>query len=154
MIRKSPKGNEHVWIVDRVKELIKVKVTNSAFCYPRSSFTNPIQGLQVAPAELEAHLLTHPAVSDAAVIPIPDDAAGEVPKAYVVKSPSVGLEDNDRTIKRDIQKHVEKHKANHKCLKGGVEFIDVIPKSASGKILRRILRDKEKETRRKTGAKL
>ena len=57
-------------------------------------------------------------------------------------------------IKRDIQKHVEKHKAKHKWLKGGVEFIDVIPKSASGKILRRMLRDKEKETRRKTGAKL
>ncbi|RAL68665.1 hypothetical protein DID88_007374 [Monilinia fructigena] len=66
-IRISPSGNEHIFIVDRIKELIKVK------------------GLQVAPAELEAHLLAHPSVADCAVIPIPDDAAGEVPKAYVVK---------------------------------------------------------------------
>ena len=113
-----------------------------------------MQGLQVAPAELEAHLLTHEAVSDAAVIPVPDDAAGEVPKAYVVKSPSIGLEDNERMIKRDILKHVEKHKARHKWLKGGVEFVEEIPKSASGKILRRVLRDREKDARRKTGAKL
>ena len=77
------------------------------------------KGLQVAPAELEAHLLTHPAVGDAAVIPVPDDAAGELPKAFVVKSPSVGLEDNDRMLMREIQKHVEEHKARHKWLKGG-----------------------------------
>ncbi|KAL2062104.1 hypothetical protein VTL71DRAFT_6370 [Oculimacula yallundae] len=136
VVRKSPSGNEHIAIVDRIKELIKVK------------------GLQVAPAELEAHLLTHPSVADCAVIPVPDDAAGEVPKAFVVKSPSVGLEDNDRMTMRDIQKHVEEHKARHKWLKGGVEFIDVIPKSPSGKILRRLLRDKEKEARRAKGAKL
>lgn len=85
---------------------------------------------------------------------MPDDAAGEVPKAFVVKSSSVGLEDNDRMIQRDIKKHVEEHKARHKWLKGGVEFVDVIPKSPSGKILRRLLRDKEKESRRQKGAKL
>ncbi|TVY37545.1 Acyl-CoA ligase, partial [Lachnellula subtilissima] len=134
VIRKAPSGNEHVFIVDRIKELIKVK------------------GLQVAPAELEAHLLTHPAVADCAVIPIPDDAAGEIPKAFVVKSSSVGLEENDRMVARDIAKHVEEHKARHKWLKGGVEFLDVIPKSPSGKILRRLLRDKEKEARRAKGA--
>lgn len=73
----------------------------------------------------------------------------------MVKSPNAGgLEDSDRIIARDIQKHVEKHKANYKWLRGGVEFIDVIPKSPSGKILRRMLRDKERETRRKKGAKL
>jgi acyl-coenzyme A synthetase/AMP-(fatty) acid ligase len=88
------------------------------------------------------------------VIPVPDDAAGEVPKAFVVKSASVGLEDNDRMIAREISKHVEQHKARHKWLKGGVEFIDIIPKSPSGKILRRLLRDKEKEARRSKGAKL
>lgn len=108
----------------------------------------------MAPAELEAHLLTHPAVADCAVIPVLDDAAGEVPKAFVVKSNSVGLEENDRMTKRDIQKYVEQHKSRYKWLKGGVEFIDVIPKSPSGKILRRLLRDKEKEARRKKGAKL
>ncbi|KAF1964615.1 phenylacetyl-CoA ligase-like protein [Bimuria novae-zelandiae CBS 107.79] len=135
VIRKAPSGNEHIFITDRIKELIKVK------------------GNQVAPAELEAHLLTHPAVNDCAVIPVPDDKAGEVPKAYVVKSLSIGLEESDRAIARDIQKHVEKHKAHYKRLAGGVEFIDEIPKSPSGKILRRLLRDKERE-RRKAGSKL
>ena len=108
----------------------------------------------VRPAELEAHLLTHPAVNDCAVIQVPDDRSGEVPKAFVVKSPSVGLEENDRVLARQIQKHVEEHKAKYKWITGGIEFIDVIPKSPSGKILRRFLRDKEKETRRKAGAKL
>ncbi|OAP56906.1 hypothetical protein AYL99_09018 [Fonsecaea erecta] len=134
--RVSPKGNEHIWVVDRIKELIKVK------------------GLQVAPAELEACLLNHPAVADCAVIPVPDDRAGEVPKAFVVKAKSVGLEESDALLKRDIKKHVEKEKARHKWLAGGVEFIDVIPKSASGKILRRLLRDREREARRKASAKL
>lgn len=136
VIKQSPKGYEHIFIVDRIKELIKVK------------------GLQVAPAELEAHLLTHPYVNDCAVIPIPDDRAGEVPKAFVVKSPQVGLEESDRMVARAIEKHVEEHKSRHKWLKGGIEFIDVIPKSPSGKILRRLLRDKEKEKRRSQGAKL
>ena len=116
--------------------------------------TIAFQGLQVAPAELEAHLLTHPAVADVAVIPIHDDAAGEVPKAFVVKSSSVGLEDNDRMVIREICKHVEQHKARHKWLKGGVEFVEVIPKSPSGKILRRLLRDRERESRRKKGPRL
>lgn len=113
-----------------------------------------VKGFQVAPAELEAHLLTHPAVADCAVIPVPNDESGEVPKAYVVKSQSVGLEENDRMIKRDISKHVEKDKARYKWLKGGVEFIDVIPKNPSGKILRRVLREKDKESRRKVSARL
>ncbi|KAL9626705.1 MAG: hypothetical protein Q9204_007101 [Flavoplaca sp. TL-2023a] len=136
VIKKSPKGNEHCFIVDRIKELIKVK------------------GMQVAPAELEAHLLTHPAVADCAVIPVPDDTAGELPKAFVVKSASVGLEENDRMIIRDIQKHVEKHKARHKWLKGGVAFVHEVPKSPSGKILRRLLKEKEKDSRRKQGPRL
>jgi len=110
-----------------------------------------VQGLQVAPAELEAHLLDHPAVFDCAVIAVPDERAGEVPKAFVVKSPTAG---DDETAVKAICKHVEDHKARHKWLKGGVEFIDVVPKSASGKILRRILRDQEKESRRKASSKL
>ncbi|RHZ54599.1 hypothetical protein CDV55_102806 [Aspergillus turcosus] len=134
VVRVSPKGTEHIFIVDRIKELIKVK------------------GLQVAPAELEAHLLTHPAVADCAVVAIPDEAAGEVPKAIVVKSASAG--NDDEAIIKSIKKHVEDHKARHKWLKGGVRFIDAVPKSPSGKILRRLLRDQEKELRRKAGAKL
>ncbi len=88
------------------------------------------------------------------MIPVPDDSAGELPKAFVVKSTSVGLEENERMLIRRIQKHVEEHKARHKHLKGGVEFVDVIPKSPSGKILRRLLRDREREARRKKGARL
>ena len=88
------------------------------------------------------------------MIPVPDDAAGEVPRAYVVKSNSIGLEESDVAVRRDIQRYVEKEKARHKWLKGGVVFIDVIPKSASGKILRRLLRDKAKAERQKSGAKL
>lgn len=103
---------------------------------------------------MEACLLNHPAVGDCAVISVADERAGEVPKAFVVKSKSVGLEDSDAMTKRSITKHVEKEKARHKWLAGGVEFIDVIPKSASGKILRRLLRDKEREARKKAGAKL
>ena len=93
-------------------------------------------------------------MADCAVVPALDGSAGEVPKAFVVKSSSVGLEENDRMVKRDIAKHVEQHKARHKWLKGGIEFIDAVPKSPSGKILRRVLRDKDKESRRKKTAKL
>ncbi|KAL7770438.1 hypothetical protein CFE70_000372 [Pyrenophora teres f. teres 0-1] len=136
LIRKAPSGHEHLFIVDRIKELIKV------------------QGYQVAPAELEAHLMSHPSVQDCAVIQVPNEKTGEVPKAFVVKASSVGLEDNDRLVARDIKKYVEQHKARYKWLGGGVEFVDEIPKSPSGKILRRLLRDREKEKRRQAGGKL
>lgn len=135
VVRKAPSGHEHLVIVDRIKELIKVK------------------GHQVAPAELEAHILTHEWVSDTAVIQVPDERAGELPKAFVVKSAAAAGKP-DEEIARAITKHVEDHKARHKWLKGGVEFIEAIPKSPSGKILRRLLRDKEKAARLKKGAKL
>ncbi|KAH8662127.1 hypothetical protein BX600DRAFT_382106 [Xylariales sp. PMI_506] len=135
IVRKSANGYEHFWIVDRMKELIKTK------------------GHQVAPAELEAHLLSHPAVNDCTVIPVPDESAGEVPKAFVVKSAAYLSKSNEETA-REICKHVEDHKSRYKWLKGGVEFIDVIPKSPSGKILRRLLKDQEREKRRAAGAKL
>ncbi|KAL7917959.1 hypothetical protein ACQKWADRAFT_305462 [Trichoderma austrokoningii] len=135
IVQKSPQGHEHIIVVDRIKELIKTK------------------GHQVAPAELEAHLLSHPYVSDCAVIPVPDTYAGEVPKAYVVKSDSECKGKSDKHVDATIQEHVKEHKAKHKWLVGGVEFIDAIPKSPSGKILRRLLRDKEK-ARQANGAKL
>ncbi|OBT84392.1 hypothetical protein VE02_06742 [Pseudogymnoascus sp. 03VT05] len=136
IVSVAPSGNEHITITERIKELIKVN------------------GHQVAPAELEALLLSHPSVADAAVIPVPNDRAGEVPRAYVVKSARVSVEENDKIVKRDIAKYVEANKSRYKWLAGGIEFIDVIPKSPSGKILRRLLRDKEKEDRRKAGGKL
>lgn len=103
---------------------------------------------------MEACILNHQAVSDCAVIPVNDERAGEIPKAFVVKAATVSLEESEKLLARDIQRFVEKEKAHYKWLTGGVEFIDVIPKSPSGKILRRLLRDKERERRRKAGSKL
>jgi acyl-CoA synthetase (AMP-forming)/AMP-acid ligase II len=105
------------YVVDRVKELIKYK------------------GFQVPPAELEALLLTHPAVADCAVIPIPDEEAGEVPKAYVVLK---GEASADALIG-----YVAERVAPYKRLRA-VEVTDQIPKSASGKILRRVLIERER----------
>ncbi|MBW7885320.1 MAG: AMP-binding protein, partial [Caldilineaceae bacterium] len=107
----------YFWIVDRVKELIKYK------------------GFQVAPAELEALLLTHPAVADAAVIGVADEEAGEVPKAYVVRKGEATAD--------EIMEFVAGQVAPFKKVRY-VEFIDQIPKSASGKILRRMLKEQER----------
>ncbi|KAK5049531.1 hypothetical protein LTR84_004460 [Exophiala bonariae] len=136
--RLSPDGKvEHLWIVDRIKELIKV------------------MGHQVAPAELEACLLNHSAVADCAVTSIFDNMAGEVPKAYVVKSCNALVSPkSDEALRDDILDHIRRQKARYKWITGGIEFLDVIPKSPSGKILRRVLRDKEQERRRAVGAKL
>jgi 4-coumarate--CoA ligase len=106
----------HLTIVDRVKELIKFK------------------GFQVAPAELEALLLTHPAVADAAVIGVPDEEAGEHPRAFIVVKPGQDVSPADITA--FTAEHVATYKVVH-----DVVFTEEIPKSASGKILRRMLRD-------------
>ncbi len=107
----------YLYVVDRVKELIKYK------------------GCQVAPAELEALLLNHPAVADAAVIPKPDEEAGEVPKAYLVLKGEVAPE--------QILDWVAERVAPNKKIRA-VEVIDQIPKSPSGKILRRVLVERER----------
>ena len=130
----SPGGNEHLVIVDRIKELIKVK------------------GFQVAPAELEAHILGHADVADCAVIQVPDDRAGEVPKAFVVRSQA--FQGSDGELAQNVAQYVEKTMASYKWLKGGVDVVEAVPKSPSGKILRRLLRDQEREKRRKEGSKL
>jgi acyl-CoA synthetase (AMP-forming)/AMP-acid ligase II len=108
----------HFYIVDRAKELIKYK------------------GFQVPPAELEAVLLTHPMIADAAVIPSPDEEAGEVPKAFVVLKGEASAE--------EIKEFVAARVAPHKKIRQ-VEFIEQIPKSPSGKILRRLLVQRERE---------
>ncbi|MGB8511171.1 MAG: 4-coumarate--CoA ligase family protein [Pyrinomonadaceae bacterium] len=105
------------FIVDRAKELIKYK------------------GFQVAPAELESLLLTHPAIADAAVIPSPDDDAGEIPKAFLVRCAEI----SESEIMEFVAGHVSPHKKIRK-----VEFVEGIPKSPSGKILRRILVQRER----------
>jgi len=106
------------YIVDRLKELIKYK------------------GFQVAPAELEKLLLTHPDVADVAVIGKPDLEAGELPTAFIV------LKKGHTAYEKDLSSFVDKKVAPHKKLRGGVFIVDAIPKSASGKILRRILKAK------------
>ena len=111
------------YIVDRTKELIKYK------------------GMQVAPAELEALLFTHPAILDAAVIRKADEEAGEVPKAFVVLKPDAA---SKATTGEAIMAFVAERVAPHKRIRH-LEFIEQIPKSPSGKILRRMLVQMEKE---------
>ncbi len=106
----------YFYMVDRLKELIKVS------------------GFQVAPAELEALIITHPAVADVAVIGIPDEETGERPKAFIV------LKDGQQATAEQISEFVASRVARYKHL-AEVSFADSIPKSASGKILRRMLRD-------------
>jgi len=107
----------YVYLVDRIKELIKYNA------------------LQVAPAELEDVIQTHPAVADAAVIGIPDEAAGEIPKAFVVVRAGAQIDG------AELMAYVAQRVAPHKKVRA-VEFIDQIPKSPSGKILRRVLRER------------
>jgi len=106
------------FIVDRTKELIKFK------------------GFQVAPAELESVLLANPAIADACVIGIADEEAGEVPKAYVVKKGEIGAD--------EVMAWVAERVAPFKKLRA-VEFIDQLPKSPTGKLLRRVLKQQERD---------
>ena len=84
-------------------------------------------------------MLHHPSIADAAVIGIPDDVGGEVPRAYVVLKPGV-----EGRVEEDVQQFVDSQVNPLSKLRGGIEVVDVIPKASSGKILRRQLRDKFK----------
>jgi acyl-CoA synthetase (AMP-forming)/AMP-acid ligase II len=106
---------QEVYIVDRLKELIKYK------------------GYQVPPAELEALLLTHPLIADAAVVAHPDEESGEVPRAFIVRQPGAELSPDE------VMEFIAARVAPQKKIRM-VDFIDTVPKSASGKILRKDLR--------------
>ncbi|KAF2015892.1 4-coumarate-CoA ligase-like protein [Aaosphaeria arxii CBS 175.79] len=122
------------YITDRVKELIKYK------------------GFQVAPAELEGYLVAHPNVNDVAVIGVFDkEQATELPRAYIV--PANGLGKGEKEAK-EIVEWLNKKVANHKKLRGGIRFVDEIPKSISGKILRRLLKVKAQEEENAAKSKL
>jgi 4-coumarate--CoA ligase len=112
---------------------------------------------RVAPAELEGLLVGHEKVADACVLGIYDpDQATEVPRAYVVKAEGFKNVD-DATLESEIREWLEVRIAGHKKLRGGVRFVDEIPKSAPGKILRRILRDRmriEEAEKNKSKSKL
>jgi acyl-CoA synthetase (AMP-forming)/AMP-acid ligase II len=107
-----------LFLVDRLKELIKVR------------------GLQVAPAELEAVLQGHPAIADAAVVPSPDRHGGEVPKAFVVLREEADLD--------ELRAYVADRVARHKRIRR-IEAVEEIPRSPSGKILRRVLVELDRE---------
>ncbi|KMU76787.1 long-chain-fatty-acid-CoA ligase [Coccidioides immitis RMSCC 3703] len=109
-------------IVDRIKEMIKVK------------------GIAVAPAELEDLLLGHPDVADCAVLGVKDDYAGEKPKAYVVLRDGLSVSEE---MGKKLMKYVSERKVRFKWVEE-IEFTDAVPKSPSGKILRRVLREKER----------
>ena len=120
----------YLYIVDRVKEIIKYKA------------------YQVAPAELEAILGTHPAIVDAAVVPSPDEESGEIPKAFVVAQPGVRIGASTPDAPADVSPeeilaYVAERVAPYKKLRA-LEVVDAIPKSPSGKILRRVLVERER----------
>jgi 4-coumarate--CoA ligase len=150
-VRFSPAG--YLYIVDRVKELIKYK------------------GFQVPPAELEGLplfflarrvpfrisqpfstytgiLLSHPLVLDCAVVPKPDLEAGELPTAFVVirKDSSQGTAD-ESALRQQLHDYVNARVSHAKQLRGGIVFIDAIPRATTGKILRRVLRDQLSATK-------
>jgi 4-coumarate--CoA ligase len=113
------------YIIDRKKELIKVR------------------GFQVAPPELEAVLLSHPEIVDAGVIGVPaSDYDGESPRAYVVRRPG---SDASKLTEEIVKGYAGEKLSKYKRLDGGVKFVDAIPKNASGKILKRILREQAKK---------
>ncbi|KAG5803258.1 hypothetical protein H9Q74_012278 [Fusarium xylarioides] len=109
-----------IYIIDRSKEILEVK------------------GFQVAPAELEAILATHPDIIDSGVVSI-NTQGHELPRAYIVRRSGAGI------TAHDIMIWVESKVATYKRLNGGVVFVDAIPRTQSGKILRRVLRDRAKE---------
>ncbi|KAF8133973.1 hypothetical protein EV363DRAFT_1430490 [Boletus edulis] len=138
-VKMNRKGE--IFVLDRLKEMLKVR------------------GFQVAPAELEGCILDHPEVADACVVGVPDEYSGELALAFVVlRSDAVNRIHDDpvvaETIRQSIIKHVADNKVGYKRLAGGVEFVDVIPKNPSGKLLRRVLRDRARSLRLRPVAKL
>ena len=108
------------YVIDRKKELIKVR------------------GFQVAPAEIEGVLLTHSSISDAAVLGVQSKTESDVeyPRAYVVRSP-----EGTNLTEKEVVDYCKERLAKYKELTGGVRFLDVMPRNATGKLLKRNLRD-------------
>ncbi|KAF7297833.1 Phenylacetyl-CoA ligase [Mycena kentingensis (nom. inval.)] len=137
-VKITPDGE--LFIVDRIKEIMKVR------------------GFQVAPSELEGALLDHPDVGDVCVVGVPDEYSGEVPLAFVVLSAKAAKRAKDAPqslngIRAGIIKYIADNKIHYKQLAGGVEFLDVIPRNPSGKLLRRVLREQAKELKKKGAVK-
>ncbi|RDW64149.1 hypothetical protein BP5796_10651 [Coleophoma crateriformis] len=124
------------YVIDRKKELIKVR------------------GFQVAPPEIEAVLLSHPQIVDAGVIGVvlsQEERDGEAPRAYVTRRPG---EEGAKLDEKAVRAWCSARLAKYKDLTGGVYFVDAIPKNASGKILKRVLREWAKDAAPKEKARL
>jgi 4-coumarate--CoA ligase len=126
--------DHNIFITDRLKELIKYN------------------GFQVPPAQLEALLIGHPAVLDVAVIGVYDEKkVTELPRAYVVVAHGHKA-DND--MEKNLHDWLNKRVVSYKRLRGGIKFVEAIPKSAAGKILRRVLVEQARKEQATTRAKL
>lgn len=119
-----------LYVVERQKELIKVR------------------SFQVAPAELEGVLTSHPDIVDAAVVGVPDDRSGELPRAYLV------LREGSSLTAAEIKSFMRAQLASYKSLEGGIVFVSEIPKLPSGKILKRVIREWVKKEQSTSNAKL
>ncbi|KAL3426495.1 hypothetical protein PVAG01_00004 [Phlyctema vagabunda] len=123
VFRQGIDGNEHLFLIDRVKDMIKVK------------------GLQVSPSTIENVLRMHPAVSDAAIVGIEDDVAGERPLAFVITSQQDMTDLQYKELLQDLEKHVQDQLDESHWLRQRVYFVEDLPKSEAGKVLKKKLKD-------------
>jgi len=122
MFKRSPNGTNHIFILDRLKEMIKVK------------------GLQVVPVDIELVLRELPSVADVAVIGVPDENAGERAKAFVVLAESARTSQNEEELMEAMDEYVQDRLDESHWLHDRIVFVDALPKSQSGKVLKRELR--------------
>jgi acyl-CoA synthetase (AMP-forming)/AMP-acid ligase II len=151
IFRESPKGDAHLFIVDRLRDMIKVKVCHGSHPSRIDSSRQvakltPLghQGMQVSPIAIEDCLRQHPGVADVAVIGVPDDLAGERPKAFVVpsKPPVQGGNDSDETEALfDLwDDHVQNNLTEPHWIRGRYELLEALPRNMSGKVTKGVLR--------------
>ncbi|RDW67404.1 acyl--CoA ligase [Aspergillus mulundensis] len=122
VFRTSPKGYPHLFILDRIKDMIKVK------------------GDQVLPRDIESVLLSHPAITDAAVIGVADELSGERAKAYIVRSKTVMEEMDEDDLADEIDEFVQARLHESHWLQDRIVFLEKLPKSEAGKVLKKELR--------------
>ncbi|KAL4962934.1 acyl--CoA ligase [Aspergillus stella-maris] len=122
VFRAAPSGNPHLFILDRIKDMIKVK------------------GEQVLPRDIESVLLGHPAITDAAVIGVADEMSGERAKAYIVRSKTVNNEMDEDDLADEIDEFVQGKLHESHWLHDRIVFLEKLPKSESGKVLKKELR--------------
>lgn len=130
------------YIVDRKKVYSRARLRSCTIVNTLQELIK-VRGFQVAPPELEAVLLSHPEIVDAAVIGVQfgrDES--ELPRAYIVRRPGLN---GAKLTEKEVKEYSQKRLAKFKSLEGGIKFLDAIPKNASGKILKRILREQAKK---------